>query len=124
MIFTDGTGWELRGFTNCNTSGVVYLITCPCGLQYVGMTTRKVKLRISEHRSIIRYHKQSTKLTAHLLEMNHTADDVKWVVLEALMPWNDLEKRLFEREQRWVFRLSTHPTGLNENLRWGQFITH
>ena len=43
----------------------MYLITCPCGLQYVGMTTRKIKLRISEHRSTIRCHKMSTKLMTH-----------------------------------------------------------
>ena len=45
----DGSSWALRDFSNCNTPNVVYLIECPCGLQYVGMTPRKVKLRIIEH---------------------------------------------------------------------------
>ena len=49
----DGSTWELRGLTNCNTTGVIYCITCPCGLQYVGMTTRKIKLWIREHWSTI-----------------------------------------------------------------------
>ncbi|KAM4034645.1 LOW QUALITY PROTEIN: uncharacterized protein ACNLHF_021310 [Anomaloglossus baeobatrachus] len=34
---------------NCKTEAVIYLATCPCGLFYVGMTSRELKVRIQEH---------------------------------------------------------------------------
>ena len=66
--FENGFKWELRGHTNCNTQRVIYLLTCPCDLMYIGMTTRKIKIRIGEHRSNIRCHKNNTKMTIHFLE--------------------------------------------------------
>lgn len=35
---------------NCMTPNLVYCLTCDdCGKQYVGITTRKLKMRIKEH---------------------------------------------------------------------------
>ena len=113
----DGSPWDLRDFTNCNTPNVVYLIECPCGLRYVGMTSRKVKLRIIEHCSTIRCKKANTKMTTHFLELGHTPNDLHWTVIERTPG-----QHLLEREQRWVFRLGTHINGLNDNIPWGQFI--
>ena len=113
----DGSPWALRDFTNCNTPNVVYLIECPCGLRYVGMTSRKVKLRIIEHCSTIRCKKDNTKMTSHFLELGHTPNDIRWTVIERTP-----SPHLLEREQRWVFRLGTHIRGLNDNIPWGQFI--
>ena len=79
--FQDGASWNRREFSNCNTPNVVYRIKCPCNLLYVGMTSRKVKLRIIEHCSTIRCRKATTKLTTHFVEMNHTPNDLKWVVI-------------------------------------------
>ncbi|CAJ0937651.1 unnamed protein product, partial [Ranitomeya imitator] len=44
----------LKGRYTCTSSYVVYMITCPCGLTYVGETTMEVKTRISKHKSTIR----------------------------------------------------------------------
>ncbi|CAJ0934348.1 unnamed protein product [Ranitomeya imitator] len=33
----------------CNTEAVIYHMSCPCGLIYIGMTTRPFKIRIQEH---------------------------------------------------------------------------
>ena len=43
---------------NCNSSNVVYLMTCGiCGLQYVGSTTTKFRARFNNHKSRMRRHR-------------------------------------------------------------------
>lgn len=106
--------WEQRSHTNCNTKNCVYLITCPCNIHYVGMTTRAVKVRIGEHRSTIRRGKTATKLTNHFLSEGHNCDQMRWTILEAKKCWNS--RTIFNREQHWVFRLNTHVQGLNEDI--------
>ena len=117
--FETGLRWEIRNHTNCNTQRVVYMILCPCGLRYIGMTSRKAKIRIGEHRSSIRCKKSNTKMTSHFLELGHSADDLSWVILESLPATDNCERVLLEKEQRWIFRLGSHVDGLNEGIPWG-----
>lgn len=49
-----GKLYDIKGVITCNTKNVIYLLKCPCGLAYVGKTTRPLKTRISKHRSNIR----------------------------------------------------------------------
>ena len=98
------------------------MITCPCGLRYVGMTGRQVKIRIGEHKSTIRCKRTSTRLTKHFLEANHMANELKWVVIEQVATDRQgVDRILFEKEQRWVHRLGTSSGGLNDEIPWGQF---
>lgn len=60
-------------------------------------------------------------MTTHFLEKGHTPNDMRWVVLEIQQPHTDMEKKLLEKEQRWVFRLRSHIVGLNDDIPWGQF---
>ena len=112
--------WELKTFSNCNTERVVYLITCPCKKQYVGMTTRKVCTRICEHRSNFKCKKSTTKMAAHYIEANHAFNDFTWVVLEHVPRVDNCESVLFTKEQRWIFRLGTDRHGLNDDIPWSQ----
>ncbi|CAH2329690.1 olfactory receptor 1038-like, partial [Pelobates cultripes] len=41
--------FTITSFFNCNTSGIVYLLTCECNKKYVGKTFRPFKKRIQEH---------------------------------------------------------------------------
>ncbi|CAJ0966626.1 unnamed protein product, partial [Ranitomeya imitator] len=50
-----GKLFSINGFFTCNSSYVVYLIKCPCGLGYVGETTQHIRDRISHHKSTIRF---------------------------------------------------------------------
>ncbi|XP_068114979.1 uncharacterized protein [Hyperolius riggenbachi] len=45
--------WKIHSFINCNSEWTVYTIQCPCPMLYVGMTTRKLKKRISEHVQVL-----------------------------------------------------------------------
>ncbi|XP_056404803.1 uncharacterized protein LOC130296828 isoform X2 [Hyla sarda] len=49
--FLDSSGniYRITHNITCNTVGIIYHATCPCGLIYVGMTTREFKRRIREH---------------------------------------------------------------------------
>ncbi|OCT55194.1 hypothetical protein XELAEV_18003924mg [Xenopus laevis] len=50
-----GKEFDIKGYINCNTTFVIYLITClKCHKQYVGCTSRKLKVRAREHMSQIR----------------------------------------------------------------------
>lgn len=50
----DQETFEIDTFITCNSSYVVYLLWCPCGLYYVGRTKRLLKVRIAEHLANIR----------------------------------------------------------------------
>ena len=110
----DGTTWVQKTHTNCNTAMCVYMISCPCNKYYVGMTSRQIKTRIGEHRSTIRRGRSSTRLTNHYIELHHSPDDLSWTVLETV----NKESLLFVKEQRWVFRLGTSTSGLNDAIPW------
>lgn len=47
---TKGKTYPLNEFYNCSSDFVVYGLTCPCGLIYVGRTIRPVRQRFGEHR--------------------------------------------------------------------------
>ncbi|MEE6524958.1 hypothetical protein FKM82_024715 [Ascaphus truei] len=40
--------YNIKQHINCNSTNVIYLLECPCGLQYVGTTTRSIKRRLYE----------------------------------------------------------------------------
>lgn len=113
--------WEQKRFTNCNSSNLIYLITCPCALRYVGMTTRKIRTRISEHKSTIRCKKQATRLTNHFIQVGHRPTEFEWTVLEQPnIPTHitDISRYLFKIEQKWVYKLNSDKGGLNEDIPW------
>ena len=83
------------------------------------MTNRMVKIRIQEHCSSIRCKRSNTKLTSHFIERQHTTQDIRWTVIEQLSDeGTQIEKKLLEYEQRWIYRLSTYPDGLIEEVPW------
>ena len=52
-----GTSYTVNHRLHCNSRNVVYLISCKvCGLQYVGSTTTKFRLRFNNHKSRLRAH--------------------------------------------------------------------
>lgn len=49
---TNGNHYTLKSF-NCSMTYVIYCITCPCGLLYVGRTIRTLRARFGEHRRAV-----------------------------------------------------------------------
>ncbi|XP_078496440.1 H-2 class I histocompatibility antigen, Q7 alpha chain [Lissotriton helveticus] len=64
---------------------VVYAIKCPCGKMYIGKTERKIKIRITEHKSRIRNENMTSPLVAHWKEARHTISQLRYFVIEQLL---------------------------------------
>ncbi|OCT55250.1 hypothetical protein XELAEV_18003530mg, partial [Xenopus laevis] len=106
-------------FFTCISKFGIYVLTCPCGLIYVGETTQMVKSRISQHRSSINLGNTTLPVSKHFVDLGHTADQLKFMVLEVVPPMKrggDRELKLKRREVWWINMLkSLYPRGLNRD---------
>lgn len=96
---------------DCNSSNIVYLIKCAtCNKQYVGMTERKLKHRLNNHRSDINL-KKSTPVAIHFSE--HGIDSLQ---IKPIFQFTDnctYENKLLT-ESAFIRRLQTqYPYGIN-----------
>lgn len=61
----------------CSTVGVVYMLQCPCGLQYVGQTKRPLQVRLNEHITNIKIGFKNHSVSKHYL-LTHNKDPFPW----------------------------------------------
>ena len=110
----------------CKSKFVVYLLKCPCGLGYVGKTSRELKSRISEHKSSIRNSDEKSSVARHFVEAGHKVCSLRFQGIEKVdLPrrGGDRDKLLLQREAYWIHTLKTEfPNGLNEELLLGCFL--
>ncbi|CAJ0955832.1 unnamed protein product [Ranitomeya imitator] len=94
-----GKRFSIKGHFTCNTTFVVYLIKCPCGLGYV--------------------------VPAHFIQNNHTVAQLRYQVIEHVplaRRGGDRIKKLKERESFWIHTLQTlTPLGLNREYEFYHF---
>ena len=112
-----GRTYYVNHVFDCDSEGVVYLITCKkCGLQYVGNTVTSFRLRFNNHKSsMMRYGKEQRgmggqKPYAHFYTEGHEGlMDLEIQVIDV----TDVS-RPNERETFWIEKLNTYcPRGLN-----------
>ena len=131
---------------DCNSTNLVYLIQCGnCGTRYVGETSRKLKERITQHRSDVNNQSQ-TPVANHFNGIDCNLDNLQVVPLEQVkLPERDAENvsyigpltreeamsldvklgmtnkyLLLDREHYWITRLKTlYPQGLNMRTEVG-----
>ena len=107
---------------NCNSSNVVYLLSCKvCGIQYVGSTSTKFRLRFNNHKSRIRVHTRfsaNEKLRDDLIYQHFNGpghnglDDISVQLIDQVACGKDL----VDKEGQWAYRLKClKPLGLNES---------
>ena len=112
--------YDIRQCLTCNAAGVVYLVSCPCGLQYIGKTLRPVRTRIIEHKSAIQIKDLKSPIARHFIEANHPLSTLSFCVIEQINKTRrggDIDRKLLKAESRWIFYMkSLHPDGLNEDL--------
>lgn len=103
--------FEIKGFFNCMSQNVIYLIECvKCFKQYVGQTCTTVSTRMNAHRYDIK-HKLDKMVPNHFNSPNHSYLDLRVTVIEQASA-NVLERQL--RESIWIKKLQTlDPIGLN-----------
>ncbi|XP_041430822.1 uncharacterized protein LOC121397687 [Xenopus laevis] len=119
---TQGTKIRLHDYATCDSKGVIYMLKCPCGLVYVGQTTRSIKTRIKEHKGDIRNFKYDTytdtAVAQHFFTEKHTHGQLKWAVLEVVQPLSrggNFKQKMLQREVKWILKLNSLALkGLNE----------
>ncbi|CAJ0943784.1 unnamed protein product [Ranitomeya imitator] len=112
-----GRRFPIQGHYTCDSTYVVYLIKCPCGLGYVGETTQHIRDRISQHKSTIRCGRTLLPIPAHFLECKHQVSQLRYQIIDhvpIMRRGGDRIKKLKERESFWIYSLQTlSPLGLN-----------
>ncbi|OCT55591.1 hypothetical protein XELAEV_18000457mg [Xenopus laevis] len=93
---------------------------------YVGLTIQKVKSWISQHKSTIKLGNTALPLSRHFKEKGHTVEQLRFVVLENVPPFDrggDRELRLKQKGSMVIKRLnSLHPAGLNKDYNLYLFL--
>ncbi|XP_077137512.1 uncharacterized protein LOC143803305 [Ranitomeya variabilis] len=121
-----GKAIPIKGFYTCESTFVVYLIKCPCGLAYVGETTQMVRDRVAQHKSTIRCKKTHLPLPHHFSEQNHSIAQLRFQVLEQVdtpRRGQNRTKMLQKREAFWIYTLQTlEPKGLNRDYDVSAFL--
>lgn len=115
-----GERFQAKGHYTCDSSFVVYLIKCPCGLVYIGETSQKMKSRLSSHKSTIRCKKTWLPLPYHFEAAQHTIAQLRYQILEHVprprRGGNHIQI-LKERESYWIHRMNCmEPLGLNRDF--------
>ncbi|XP_069816651.1 vomeronasal type-2 receptor 1-like [Dendropsophus ebraccatus] len=122
----------------CTTERVIYQASCPCGLMYIGMTSRQLKTRTLEHvRDIKRTKQMNTSniweveqlkpIPRHFLtEHNSDHRGLKVRGIDQInlgIRGGDVTRRLLQVESKWMTVLNTvQPGGLNERLSFACFL--
>lgn len=113
-------------YADCETQGIVYLMTCKCKAFYVGKTIRQFRSRIKDH---IYYGggKMVTSVSRHL-DLYHKFDTsvISFIAL-AVIPQNprggNWDKQILQRETLWIERLNAiHAPGINEAQSYKPFL--
>ena len=112
--------FPIKSVITCASTHIVYILMCPCGLVYVGKTTRQLKQRISEHKSSIRRNDRDYPVAVHFNDHKHDISSLRFCGIEQV----SLPKRggnhdllLKRREAFWIFTLQTlSPKGLNDEF--------
>lgn len=121
-----GKTYTVKGRITCLSTFVVYLLTCPCGLLYVGKTKRQLKTRIFEHKSSIRRNDDKSSVARHFHSAGHDANMLKFMGLEVVNRsprGGDRDNHLLQREAWYIFSLNTCiPNGMNEDLQLSCFL--
>ncbi|MEE6521975.1 hypothetical protein FKM82_020351 [Ascaphus truei] len=119
--------FKIKQYMNCHTEYVIYLLECPCGLQYVGKTKRAIKTRILEHLSNIRRGVLTHSVSKHFaLFHNSSTKGLKFTGIEnVLQHWRGRSRDidLSKREMFWIHKLNTLiPHGLNADFEIIPFL--
>jgi GIY-YIG catalytic domain len=111
---TRDSSHNIRDALSCQSTDIVYLITCHrCLAQYVGETGRTLAQRLTDHRSNIKLKKQ-TPIAIHFNSDHHSVADLRAVAIEKIRNPNRSIIVRRQREQFWQIKLGTkYPHGLN-----------
>ena len=116
--FVTKKSYKINFRFDCNSSDVIYLISCKiCGRQYTGTTVTRFRERFNQYKSNVSLYSQGVrgmmqeKMISHFFTENHNgcSKDMSVQIIDHCDP-NDKERR----ESYWIETLETsYPKGLN-----------
>lgn len=126
-FYTKGKKYMINNFFNCSSEYVIYALTCPCGLLYIGRTIRTLRKRFGEHRRFVEKMVDKHSVPRHFKE--HHSGSLEglrvWVIesIPSTLPLAERFSRLCQRETYWIYTLdSLAPGGLNEDIETNQLV--
>lgn len=121
--------YKIEGLITCSSEGVVYMLECDCGLQYVGRTSRALHVRIGEHISNIKRGVKTHSVSRHF-RLCHQRDPrcLKfWGVEKVPRQWRGGHyiRQLSRRESFWIYETKVlSPFGMNVDFDLNCFISN
>lgn len=118
---------DIEPFITCSTEGVIYLLQCPCGLQYVGRTRQPLSVRLNEHITNIKNGFPKHSVSKHYLN-THNKDPSNTIFLgiDKYRPhWrgSSLVRSISRLEMLWIHKIKCYtPYGLNVDIDTNAFI--
>lgn len=121
--------YDVRSFLTCTSKNVVYIITCPCGLQYVGRTTCTFQVRMNEHIANIKKGFPKHSLSKHF-DQCHDRNPVgtSFMAIDQFNPsWrgSHVKREISKLETKWIYWLHSYRRcGLNIEWDVNAFINN
>ncbi|XP_040212985.1 uncharacterized protein LOC120943646 [Rana temporaria] len=114
-------------YADCNTQGIIYLMTCSCHAFYVGKTIRNFKHRIRDHVYYSSQGKMVTSVSRHLDLYHKFNTSVASFIVLAIVPKDcrggNWDKQVLQKETYWIERLDAlRPPGINEAQSYKSFL--
>lgn len=112
--------YPIKHFCTCATTNIVYLLTCPCGKQYVGRTIPLFATRVAEHINKIKNGHIKHTVSLHYSEFhNQDPKGTEFLVIDRFIPpWRGgaTIRGVSRLETYWIYELQSHsPFGMNVN---------
>ncbi|OCT67308.1 hypothetical protein XELAEV_18038598mg [Xenopus laevis] len=100
--------YAIKHFINCKTVGVIYVMKCECGKNYVGKTKREFRRRILEHVGDV-LHKRNTSVANHIIHCNNgNTAMMKFIGVEHIKSTTkigDIDRKLLQCEAQLIYWL-------------------
>lgn len=121
--------FDIKPLITCDSDHVTYVLECPCSLQYVGRTTRQLKVRINEHLTNIKKGYPNHSVSRHF-KLYHDSDPslcTFYGIDKISRDWRGthMKRAISRNETYWLYKLRTmQPHGMNIDLDLNCFLTN
>lgn len=121
--------FPIKEFITCTSRYVIYIVCCPCGLQYIGHTKRMLITRLKEQMANICKGFPGHSLSSHYAQChNRDPHGTVFIGIEQFQAnWrgSHMAREISKLETRWIYRARTFtPYGLNVEWDVNAFIAN
>lgn len=126
--FSTNKTYHIKNLITFSTRGVVYMLECSCGLQYIGRTSRPLSVRVGEHVNNLKKGLRTHSVSKHIRQC-HDRDPrclTFWGIERVDRYWRggNYIRHISQRESFCIFEAKVlTPEGLNVNFDLNCFIS-